>query len=227
VNIAVLGTGTVGRTLGGKLAGRGHDVVIGTRDVAELMARTEPAMGGRVPPFAEWHKDNSGVSVDTFAGAAAHGEVVFLATVGSAALEVLRSAGESNLEGKVLIDVSNPLDYSHSPPALLVCNTESLGEQIQNAFPRTRVVKSLNTMNASVMADPRSVGGGDHHVFVSGDDAVAKEKVVELLRDGFGWQQVIDLGDITTARGTEMYLPLWLRAVQALGTPTFNVKLVV
>jgi 8-hydroxy-5-deazaflavin:NADPH oxidoreductase len=227
VNIAVLGTGTVGRTLGGKLAGRGHDVVIGTRDVAELMARTEPAMGGRVPPFAEWHKDNYGVSVDTFAGAAAHGEVVFLATVGSAALEVLRSAGESNLEGKVLIDVSNPLDYSHSPPALLVCNTESLGEQIQNAFPRTRVVKSLNTMNASVMADPRSVGGGDHHVFVSGDDAAAKEKVVELLRDGFGWQQVIDLGDITTARGTEMYLPLWLRAVQALGTPTFNVKLVV
>jgi predicted dinucleotide-binding enzyme len=227
VNIAVLGTGKVGRTLGGKLAGRGHDVVIGTRDVGELMARTEPTMGGRLPPFAEWHKDNPGVRVDTFAGAAALGEVVFLATAGSVALEVLRSAGEDNLEGKVLIDVSNPLDFSHSPPALSVCNTESLGEQIQNAFPRTRVVKSLNTMNASVMADPRSVGGGDHHVFVSGDDATAKETVIDLLREGFGWQHIIDLGDITTARGTEMYLPLWLRAMQALGTPTFNVKLVV
>jgi predicted dinucleotide-binding enzyme len=225
VNIAVLGTGTVGRTLGGALATLGHDVVVGTRDVADLMARTESTMGGRVPPFSDWHAVNQAVRVETFADAAAGAEVVFLATAGHAALDVLNSAGEGNLDDKVLIDVSNPLDYSHSPPALFVLNTESLGERIQSAFPGTKVVKALNTMNASVMADPRSVAGGDHNVFMSGNDADAKEKVAGLLRE-FGWEHIVDLGDITTARGTEMYLPLWLRAMQALGTPAFNLKLV-
>jgi len=225
VNIAILGTGTVGRALAGRLAELGHDVVIGTRDVADLMARSEPTMGGRLAPFSQWHEVNSEVRVDTFAGAAAGADIAFLATVGSAAIDVLRSAGESNLEGKILVDVTNALDYSHSPPALLVCNTESLAEQIQSAFPSTKVVKSLNTMNASVMVDPRAVGGGDHTVFMSGDDAGAKETIAELL-GGFGWEHIVDLGDITTARGTEMYLPLWLRAMQALGTATFNLKLV-
>jgi len=224
VNIAILGTGTVGRALAGRLAELGHDVVIGTRDVADLMARSEPTMGGRLAPFSQWHEVNSEVRVDTFAGAAAGADIAFLATVGSAAIDVLRSAGESNLEGKILVDVTNALDYSHSPPALLVCNTESLAEQIQSAFPSTKVVKSLNTMNASVMVDPRAVGGGDHTVFMSGDDAGAKETIAELL-GGFGWEHIVDLGDITTARGTEMYLPLWLRAMQALGTATFNLKL--
>ena len=225
MNIAILGTGMVGRTLAGKLAALGHDVVVGTRDVDELMARTEPTRGGRVPPFSQWHETNSAVNVDTFAGAAAIGEILFLAAAGNAAIDVLKGAREDNLEGKVLIDVSNPLDHSYSPPALSVCNTESLAEQIQNTFPRTKVVKALNTMNASVMADPRAVGDGDHNVFMSGNDATAKEKVAELLRE-FGWEYIVDLGDITTARGTEMYLPLWLRAMQALGTSNFNLKLV-
>jgi 8-hydroxy-5-deazaflavin:NADPH oxidoreductase len=225
VNIAVLGTGMVGRTLGGALATLGHDVVIGTRNVDELMARTKSTRGGRVPPFSQWHADNPAVRVETFADAVAGAEIVILATVGNAALDVLNSAGDHNLEAKVLIDVSNALDMSHSPPVLFVCNTESLAERIQDAFPRTKVVKALNTMNASVMANPRAVGGGDHNVFMSGNDADAKERVAALLRE-FGWEHIVDLGDITTARGTEMYLPLWLRAVQALGTPTFNVKLV-
>lgn len=227
MNIVVLGTGSVGRTLAAKLAELGHETVIGTRDVAELMARTESTAGGRVPPFADWHAANSGVRVDTFAGAVSGSDLIFLATVGSAAVDVLRSAEESNLEGKVVIDVSNALDFSQSPPGLFVSSTESLAERIQNAFPSARVVKTLNTMNASVMVNPQGVGGGDHHVFVSGNDAAAKETVVELLRGGFGWQNILDLGDLSTARGTEMYLPLWLRAMQALGTPTFNIKLVV
>ena len=225
MNIAMLGTGMVGRTLAGRLAGLGHDVVIGTRDVAELLGRSEQTMGGRTPPFSEWHQANSNVGLEAFEGAAVDAEIIFLATVGNAALQVLRSAGQDNIAGKVVVDVSNPLDFSHSPPALSVCNTESLGEQIQSVFPQAKVVKTLNTMNASVMADPRALGGGDHNVFMSGNDAGAKEKVAGLLRE-FGWDHIVDLGDITTARGTEMYLPLWLRAMQALGTPTFNLKLV-
>ena len=228
MKIGVLGTGMVGRSLSGKLSEVGHSVVVGTRDVTELLARTESTMGGRVGPFAEWHRENPDVKVDTFAGAAAHGEVVFNATAGAAALEVLRAAGESNLEDKVLVDVSNPIDSSGGGglPTLFVSNTDSLAEQIQREFPRAKVVKTLNTMNASVMVDPQKLGGGDHHVFVGGDDASAKEKVIELLREGFGWQHIIDLGDITTARGTEMFLSLWLRLMQARGTAAFNVKIV-
>jgi 8-hydroxy-5-deazaflavin:NADPH oxidoreductase len=226
MNIAVLGSGIVGRALSGKLAELGHSVVLGTRDVGDLLARTEPGMGGRLPPFSQWNEQNPAVGLGTFAEAAAHGEMVFNATAGSATLEVLRSAGNENLEGKILVDVSNPLDFSHGmPPTLLVCNTESLAEQIQQAFPGVNVVKTLNTMNASVMVDPKAVSGGDHHLFISGDDAEAKARVVELLKNDFGWMNIIDLGDITTARGPEMMLPLWVQLMGMLGTPAFNFKI--
>lgn len=124
------------------------------------------------------------------------------------------------------MDVSNPLDFSSGmPPSLSVCNTDSLGEQIQRAFPNARVVKTLNTINANVMVNPLLVAGGDHDVFVSGDDADARARVSELLKSWFGWRSVIDLGDITTARGTEMMLPVWVRLWGALGTPMFNFKI--
>ena len=146
------------------------------------------------------------------------------ATNGAGSLEALRAAGEENVDGKILIDIANPLDLSGGmPPSLFVSNTDSLGEQIQRAFPTVRVVKALNTMNAFVMADPSLVAGGEHSVFVSGNDEQAKARVTEILRS-FGWKDVIDLGDITTARGTEMYLPLWLRLWGALGTGTFNIS---
>jgi 8-hydroxy-5-deazaflavin:NADPH oxidoreductase len=135
-------------------------------------------------------------------------------------------AGEDNLNGKILIDVSNPLDFSRGmPPTLWVSNTDSLGERIQRRFPEAKVVKTLHTMNAYVMVDPAQLVGADHTVFVSGDDAEAKAEVGELLRS-FGWTDIIDLGNITTARGTEMLMPIWLRLFGALQKPVFNFKIV-
>jgi 8-hydroxy-5-deazaflavin:NADPH oxidoreductase len=149
---------------------------------------------------------------------------VFNCTSGSASLEALEAAGRDRLRGKVLVDLANPLDRSRGmPPPLSVCNTDSLGERIQRAFPDTLVVKTLNTMNCSVMVDPSRVAG-EHHVFLSGDDAGAKGRVAALLRDAFGWPagSILDLGDITTARGAEMLLPMWLRLRGVLGTGDFN-----
>jgi len=152
---------------------------------------------------------------------------VINATAGTGSLEALKLAGDGNLKGKIVIDIANPLDFSKGmPPTLSVCNSDSLGEQIQRAFPQVTVVKTLNTMTAALMVDPGQLAGGDHHVFVSGNDTGAKARVTELLKSWFGWRQVIDLGDITTARGTEMILPLWLRLWGALGTPMLNFKIV-
>ncbi|MCD0486469.1 NAD(P)-binding domain-containing protein [Streptacidiphilus sp. ASG 303] len=219
---AVLGTGVVGRTVAAKLASLGHEVVVGTRDPQATLARTEPdAMG--TPPFAQWHQGNPGVRLASFADAAATADAVVNATSGAGALDALALAGAENLAGKVLLDIANPLDFSQGmPPSLDPVNTDSLGEQIQRAFPEARVVKTLNTMNSSVMVDPARVAG-EHHVFVSGDDADAKKAAAELLAS-FGWPagSVIDLGDITTARGTEMLLPIWLRLWGALGHADFN-----
>jgi predicted dinucleotide-binding enzyme len=223
MRIGIVGSGVVGQTLGAKLVERGEDVVLGTRSPQALGDKR--GLGGSL---AEWLEKTGGrARIATFPDAARHGEVVINATAGTASLEALKAAGEQHLEGKILIDVANPLDFSKGmPPSLTVCNTDSLGEQIQRAFPRTKVVKTLNTMTALLMVDPARVGGGDHHVFVSGNDAGAKARVSGLLRQWFGWREVIDVGDITTARGTEMLLPIWVRLWGALGTPFFNFKIV-
>ena len=225
MRFGVLGTGIVGRSIAGGLAGLDHDVVIGTRDTAAVMARTDrDAMGNE--PFAVWKESNASVKLGTFADAAAHGEMVVNATNGAGALDALEAAGEGNLDGKTVIDIANPLDFSHGmPPSLLVCNTDSLGERIQRAFPGAKVVKTLNTVTAAVMTGPTLVGHGDHTIFVSGNDAEAKSQVIDLLRS-FGWHDVVDLGDITSARAVEMYLPLWVGLMGSLGTPMFNVKVV-
>jgi 8-hydroxy-5-deazaflavin:NADPH oxidoreductase len=224
MRIGVLGTGLVGRTLSGKLAELGHEIRIGTRDVASAKASTEAARDGS-GTFADWTGRNPDVQVVTFADASAHGELVLNATAGTASLHALEMAGAESLEGKVLVDVSNPLDFSRGfPPTLSVCNTTSLAEQIQEAFPDARIVKTLNVVSAAVMVAPEAVAGGDHTMFVAGNDAEAKRVVVDsILRDGFGWKQVMDLGDITAARGMEMYLPLWLSLVQVGKTPMFNI----
>jgi predicted dinucleotide-binding enzyme len=200
VKIGVLGTGVVGTTIAAKLRELGHDVLIGSRSAGE----------DAVP----------------FADAAAHGEVVFNCTGGMVSLEALGLAGAENLSGKVLVDVSNPLDFSKGrPPTLSVCNDDSVGEQIQRAFPETKVVKALNTMNASIMVDPASIPG-EHDVFMCGNDEGAKAQVSELLQS-FGWpaERIVDLGGIGSARGQEMYLPLWLGLMGAFG-PGFNIKVV-
>lgn len=210
MRIAVLGTGIVGTTIGSKLVELGHEVTMGSRspDGEALRAWVDEAGEG-----------------GSFAEAAAAGGLVFNCTAGEASVAALNEAGSGNLAGKVLVDVANALDFSHGkPPVLGVCNDDSLGERIQAAFPEARVVKALNTVNAAVMVDPGRVPG-DHSVFVCGDDDAAKAEVSALLQS-FGWPRdsITDLGDITAARGTEMYLPLWLRLMGALGTVDFNVE---
>jgi predicted dinucleotide-binding enzyme len=224
MKLAVLGTGMVGQALAARLSGLGHDVVIGTRDPQATLARTEPDGMGN-PPFAAWAADHPEVGLATFAEAARGAELVVNATSGFGALPALEQAGADNLAGKVLLDISNPLDFSQGfPPTLFVKDTDSLGEQIQRAFPQTRVVKTLNTLNANLMVHPKELGA-ESSVFVSGNDATAKATVTELL-ESFGHTDVIDLGDISSARGTEMLLPVWLRLMGALGTPAFNIKIV-
>ena len=225
VRLGILGTGVVGKTLAARLASLGHEVMVGTRDPEETTSRTEPDAYGN-PPFGSWQEEHPEVKLGTFEEAAAHGEMVVNATAGGVSLEALELAGEGNLNSKIVMDVSNPLDFSQGmPPTLAVSNTDSLGEQIQRRFPGAKVVKTLNTMNAYLMVDPAQLAGADHTVFVSGDDAEAKQAVTELL-ESFGWTDVIDLGDITTARGTEMLLPVWLRLFGALQKPVFNFKIV-
>jgi predicted dinucleotide-binding enzyme len=223
MKIGIIGSGVVGQTIGAKLAERGEDVVLGTRSPTNLGDKR-----GFGKPLEEWLQSTGGKGrVATFADAAVHGELVVNATSGLGSLEALNLAGGQNLSGKILMDISNPLDFSKGfPPTLTVCNTDSIAEQIQRAFPAAKVVKTLNTLTAPLMVDPARVGGGDHDVFVSGNDAAAKARVTELLRRWFGWRNVIDLGDITTARGAEMVLPIWLRLMGALGTPMFNFKVV-
>jgi 8-hydroxy-5-deazaflavin:NADPH oxidoreductase len=225
VKIAVLGTGMVGQAFAGRLIELGHEVTVGTRDVAATLARTAPdGMGG--PPYAAWAAAHPQVRLAAFADAAAGAELLLNATSGNVSIAALTTAGSDHLTGKILIDIANPLDFSNGfPPSLFVKDTDSLGERIQAAFPQLRVVKALNTLTAPLMVNPRALAGGAHSVFVSGNDPDAKKTVTGLL-ESFGHTDVIDLGDISTARGTEMVLPLWLRLMGALNTPIFNLKVV-
>ena len=223
MKIAILGTGSVGQALAGRLSELGNEVVIGTRDVAASMARTTPDGWGN-PAIGTWITDNLAVKLVTFAEAVAFSDgIIIHAMNGGAAIESLEMTNEADLEGKILVDITNPLDFSKGfPPTLFVSNTDSLGEQIQAKFPALKVVKTLNTMSNPVMVNPSSVAG-DHTVFVSGNDDSAKAKVKEMLND-FGWadKNIYDLGDISTARGTEMILPLWVRIFGKSQSPFFN-----
>ncbi|MGB9376202.1 MAG: NAD(P)-binding domain-containing protein [Mycobacteriales bacterium] len=225
MKIGILGTGTVGRALAAASSDLGHDVQMGTRDIEATLARPEPE-GYGASRLGPWLEQQPKIRLVTFAEAARHAELVVNATNGAASLDALNLCGAENLAGKVILDVANPLDFSAGmPPTLLVKDTDSLAEQIQRAFPDARVVKSLNTMNAGVMVAPGALAGADHSVFLSGDDADAKSTVANLLRE-FGWVDIVDLGEITTARGVEMVLPLWLRLMGVVGAPSFNFKIV-
>lgn len=216
MRIGILGTGMVGNALGSKLAAIGHEVMMGSRSADN-------------PKAAQWAAQaGAKASQGTFADAARFGEVVLNCTNGGKSLAALELAGADNLAGKILIDIANPLDFSHGmPPSLTVCNTDSLGEQIQHAYARTKVVKALNTVNAMVMADA-SLVPGDHNLFICGNDAAAKEQVTKWLQEWFGWKpsNVLDLGDITNARATEMLLPIWVRLYGKFQSPMFNFHIV-
>jgi predicted dinucleotide-binding enzyme len=213
MKIGVLGTGATGQTIATKLVELGHDVMMGSRDEAN-------------PKAVAWAKEEGHNALyGSFMNAAEFGEIVFNCTLGTASLDALRMAGERNLNGKVLIDTANPIDYSTDLWTLTVCNTDSLGEQIQREFPGARVVKTLNTMNVNVIVDPNKLIERTD-VFVSGNDIEAKATVVRILREWFGWRQVIDLGDITTSRGVEMYMLLWRSLRKSISSQRFNIKIV-
>ena len=213
MRIGILGTGMVGSSLGTKLVQLGNEVKMGSRTENNEKA-------------TEWaEKNGSKASHGTFEDAASFGEIVFNCTSGAISMSALKAAGSKNLNGKILIDVSNPLDFSKGmPPTLTLCNTDSVGEQIQREFPQAKVVKTLNTVNTLVMVNPKLVPGL-HDVFVSGNDPEAKARVERILRD-FGWENIIDLGDISTARGTEMIMPLWIRLMMKYQGPNFNFHIV-
>ena len=215
MRVGIIGTGVVGQVVGGKLVSLGHEVMMGSRRAGNEQAVAWAAAAGQR------------ASQGSFADAAAFGELLVNATAGTVSLEALRAAGAANLAGKVLVDISNPLDFSAGfPPSVVQPNDGSVGRQIQGAFPDALVVKTLNTVSNPVMVDPGLLSGS-HVVFVCGDDAGAKVKVTELLQS-FGWPagDIVDLGDISAARAVEAYLELWVRLFGRLGTNTFNISLV-
>jgi predicted dinucleotide-binding enzyme len=220
MKIGIIGSGVVGQTLGKAWVGLGHDVALGTRDPGKI---DEKKMMGAT--LREWRAqtENRG-KVVTFQEAAAHGDLLVNATSGTVSIEALRLAGADKVGGKVLMDIANELDHSKGmPPRALASQDRCLAEKIQAELPNLKVVKTLNTISALVMVNPKGVAGGDHTVFVSGNDAGAKTRVTELLK-GLGWTDVLDLGDLSTARGPEMYMAMWIRLWGATGTPNLNIK---
>lgn len=225
MRIAVLGTGKVGRALAARLAGLGHEVVIGTRDVERTQGNA--IIHGRSGDVGNWHRANPNIRLLSLPEAGAFGDLILNAINGVNSLAALRTVGEDNLSGKVLLDLTLPLDLSAGlPPTLTLSNTDSLGELIQRTFPRTRVVKSLNTVHYQVMVDPHRIPG-EHSIFVAGDDAAAKALVASVLAE-FGWpsDSIVDLGGINAARGAEMYSRLFFALYDAFGTFDFNINVV-
>ncbi|GAC1667987.1 MAG: NAD(P)-binding domain-containing protein [Candidatus Acidiferrum sp.] len=216
MKFGIFGTGMVGKALGNKLVSLGHQVMLGSREAgnAEGMAWAKSAGGG--------------AAQGSFTDAAEFGEIVFICLRGDIALPVVKSVGGDKLKGKIVIDVSNPLDLSKGAPFPLLgdlVNTTSLGEEVQKALPGAWVVKALNTVNCEVMVNPKLVNG-ESDLFICGNDAAAKRKVAEIL-SSFGWtRNPIDLGDITSARATEMLMPIWMRLFGLFGSPHFNFRIV-
>ena len=229
MKIGILGTGSVGQTLASKFTSLDHQVMLGTRNVEEKLASQARDHFGN-PPFSEWYNQNRQINLGTFAEAAAFAEIIINATEGLHSINALQLAKEENLKGKIIVDISNPLDFSKGMPPTLypeLSNTSSLGEEIQKTFPASKVVKTLNTMWAGLMVNPAMINNGDHTNFICGNDVEAKEKVKSMLNE-FGWknENILDIGDITSSRGMEGILPLWLRIMGVRQTGAFNFKVV-
>jgi len=208
MQIAILGTSAVGPALGKAFTAAGHDVTIGTRDPVQTRAREQ------------W----AGVDLPLAAYRDLEADVFINATSGIGSLAALEAAGDA-LNGKVVIDTSNPLDHSQGfPPSLFVSNTDSLAEQLQRALPKVRLVKMFNTMANEVMVNPRGLSE-DSTIFVAGNDPGARQTAAALAAD-LGWADVFDLGDLTGARALEMFIPLWVRMYVHLGRPNFNIKVI-
>ncbi len=220
MNIGVLGTGQVGESIATALTLKGHNVRMGSRT-----ADNEKAVA--------WMKNaNDHASIGNFADAASFGDLFFICLNGTGALDAIRTLDMEDTKGKIVIDVTNPLDFTHGmPPRLLegLSNSNSLGEEIQRALPDAHVVKTLNTINYKLMVDATKVNKGEHHLFFCGNNADAKNKVKHFLVDNFYWKadHLIDLGGIESSRAVEAIVPFWVLVHQAMGTPLFNFKVVV
>ena len=225
MKIAILGTGNVGQTFAEKFISLGHQVMLGTRNVTDTMSRT-----GTGTSFAEWHEKNVKVTLGTFAESAAFGDIVVNALNGGATLSAINGCKSSDFDNKIIIDISNPLDFSKGFPPILIeglNNSNSLGEEIQKALPNAKVVKTLNTMWSGLMVNPTMLNDGNHINYICGNAAAAKATVLSILGD-FGWknENILDLGDITNARGTESTLLLWTRIYAATQSGAFNMSIV-
>jgi predicted dinucleotide-binding enzyme len=208
MQIAILGTSAVGPALAKAFTAAGHDVTIGTRDPVQTRAREQWA--GVDLPLAAYRDLDADVFIN--------------ATSGSGSLAALDAVGDA-VNGKVVIDTSNPLDHSQGfPPSLFVSNTDSLAEQLQRALPKVRLVKMFNTMANEVMVNPRGLTE-DSTIFVAGNDPDSRQTAAALAAD-LGWADVFDLGDLTAARGLEMFITLWVRMYVQLGRPNFNIKVI-
>ena len=217
MKIAILGTGVVGNTLGSAFISKGHEVMMGSRNANNEHATSWAAQNGSLASHGK------------FSDAAKFGEILFNCTKGEHSLDALKAAGNENMAGKILVDVSNPLDFSKGmPPTLFLVNDTSLGEVIQKEFPDTKVIKALNTLTCSLMVNPGKIGNGDHNIFICGNDETAIKKTTMLLHESFNWklENIIHLGDITNSRGTEQLLPIWIRLMGTFKTADFNFKIV-
>jgi len=229
MKVVILGTGNVGQTLAEKLISLDHEVIMGTRNVEATLDRKSSDNSGELS-FGEWHYKNEKVNLMTFKDAVGEGEIIINALHGAAVIPVIQSCNLSDFDNKILMDIANPLDFSQGyPPALLpgLHNTNSLGEEIQKALPKSKVVKTLNTMWCGVMVNPAMINRGAHQNYICGNDKGAKETVTDLLVS-FGWSKeyIMDLGDITNARGTESILLIWMRIYGIRGSGVFNMKIV-
>lgn len=213
MKIGIIGAGNAGTTLGAALARQGYPVMLGSR---------------RPEKLADWvqteNADTPTIFVGTLSEAAAFGELLIHAITGREAIEALKLAGEDNLDGKVLLDVSLPIDFAEGRMKLFTSTGESLGERIQTAFPGVKVVKAMNHIAAGVMVNPNRVAGGDHDLFMCGNDDAAKQAVSNLLKQAFGWKQIYDIGDISAAQATEGLALLASRVASVLGTGMINFK---
>src|SRR5258706_998908 len=217
MKIGILGTGEVGNLIGSRLIENGHHVMMGGRE-----SKNEKGLD-----FVKKHSSENAL-YGTFEAASNFGEIIFNATNGRFALEALNLA-HTDFAGKIIIDIANPLDFTTTPPTLIseFANTNSIGENIQQQYPKAKVVKTLNTFGMTLGVNPKQLKNGNHSVFVSGNDESAKAKTKTLLTE-FGWEidNIIDLGDITGARAMEMYLILAVRMKMLFGESIFNIKVI-
>jgi 8-hydroxy-5-deazaflavin:NADPH oxidoreductase len=219
MKIGILGTGMVGETIASALIDEKHDVMIGSRT----------ATNEKVAEWVKKHKNHA--SQGTFSDAAAYGDIVFICLNGEHALNVVRNLDPNLVNNKIVVDITNPLDFTHGMPPRLIeglSNSNSLGEEIQRLLPNAYVIKALNTVNHQLMVDARLVNNGDHNLFICGNNPDIKNKFMHFLVDNFHWRadRLIDLGNIEMARCTEAFVPFWVAMWQATGSPMFNFKVV-